>query len=64
MAWANHQRARMAGILTANEIRSEEGWPDNPDGNDLAPPVIGGALPADPADDKPVDKPASDDASD
>ena len=63
--WANHQRARMAGILTSNEVRSEEGWPDHPDGNDLAPPVVGGALPADAPDDKPADKPPpSDDGAD
>ncbi len=40
--WANWQRARRAGILTANEIRGEQGWPAVADGHDLAPSAIGG----------------------
>ena len=58
---ANWQRARLTGILTANEIRSEEGWPDNPEGNDLAPPVMGGALPADDDNKSASDKPPTSD---
>ena len=42
--WSSWQRARQAGILTPNEVRTEEGWPesDDPTANSIEPPAAGG----------------------
>ncbi len=58
--WVSWQRARQAGVLTANEVRAEEGFPPSSDplANSLAPPNTSAAA-IEP--DKPDDKPQADD---
>jgi HK97 family phage portal protein len=38
--WASWQRARLAGVLSKNDIRGEENWPpsSDPSANSIAPP--------------------------
>lgn len=36
--WTAWGKARAAGVLSPNDVRSQEGWPAVPDGNDIAPP--------------------------
>jgi hypothetical protein len=52
--WASWQRAHQAGILTANEVREEEGWQqsDDPLADTLAPPNTSAA--AVPTEDTPL----------
>jgi hypothetical protein len=42
--WASWQRARQAGVLSPNDVRTEEGWPasTDPTANSIEPPVSGG----------------------
>ncbi len=60
--WGSWQRARMAGVLSPNDVRLEEGWPasDDPSADGIAPPVVGGAQPPGQGDDE-KPKPAADD---
>jgi hypothetical protein len=41
--WASWQRAGQAGILSPNEVRSEEGWPasSDPTADTIEPPTMG-----------------------
>ncbi len=45
--WTAWQRARQAGVLSPNEIRTEEGWPrsSDPSADQIAPPVMSQAAP-------------------
>jgi HK97 family phage portal protein len=64
--WVSWQRARQAGILTANEIRADEGYEPSSDplANSLAPPnTSAAAVEPDKAADKPADTPNEDDTS-
>jgi HK97 family phage portal protein len=55
-AWA---KARAAGVLSPNDVRTAEGWPTVPDGDDIRPPNTSKpAAEDDKEDDKPEDKPA------
>lgn len=53
-AWA---KARAAGVLSPNDIRTAEGWPAVTDGNSIAPPNTSAAVVDDKEDDKEDDKP-------
>jgi HK97 family phage portal protein len=65
--WASWQRARAAGVLSPNDVRTEEGWPasDDPTADSIEPPVAGGR-PADGAGDDAASTPPapSSDATD
>ena len=63
--WGSWQRARMAGVLSPNDVRLEEGWPasDDPSADSIAPPQLGGAVPGQGDELKPA-PPPSDDESD
>lgn len=59
-AWA---LARQTGVLSPNDIRTSEGWPAVPDGNDIAPPntSAGAAAPVDEPPPQPAPAPPGDD---
>jgi hypothetical protein len=60
--WASWQRAGLAGVLSPNDVRTEEGWPrsSDPTADSIQPPAMGGAKPGESeGDDKPA--PPSDD---
>ena len=42
--WASWQRARQAGVLSPNDIRTEESWPasSDPTADSIEPPGAGG----------------------